>query len=238
MILEYALNLWPTVYPQPPATTDMWQHKTGMRQYDNSPIINSILDYLGENFSYKNIVDQFYDMAWNIETCQGVWLDIWGRKVGISRLVQVPSSDYFGFNGGIGQPFNSAPFYNGDVSGVAYWIEDAPYRLMILAKAFLNITDCTIPDINKMLKIMFNGRGRCFVSDLFNMQMVYEFYFTLAPWELSIMLYGQILPRPSGVKAFLIDNIDYGSGFFGFNGGVGQPFNSAPLYSGQIYNVT
>lgn len=39
----------------------------------------------------------FYDYVWNVDTAQGFGLDDWGKIVGVSRYLQVPETDYFGF---------------------------------------------------------------------------------------------------------------------------------------------
>ena len=214
----------------------MSQLPIGMRQYGSSPIINQIVDFLGQNFDYQHVLDDFYTMCWNIDTAKGVWLDIWGRKVGISRIVQVPSGNNFGFYNTGNQPFNQAPFFNGDNATLNYAIQDDPYRLLILAKAFLNITDCAIPNINRFLQIMFPGRGRFYVVNTFNMAMQYQCHFNLAAWELSILVNGFILPRPSGVKATLQIFIP-GNDSFGFYGSGDHPFNQAPFSSEVVYDV-
>lgn len=214
----------------------MSQYPIGMRQYGSSPVINQIVEFLGQNFDYHGIIDSFYDMCWNIDTAQGVWLDAWGRKVGVSRVVQVPSGDDFGFYGTGNQPFNQAPFFSGDNATLNYAIQDIPYRLLILAKAFLNITDCAIPNINKFLQILFPNRGKFYVVNTLNMTMQYQCYFSLAAWELAILINGFILPRPSGVKATLQIFIP-GNASFGFYGTGSQPFNQAPFSSEIIYNV-
>ena len=68
------------------------------------------------------------------------------------------------------------------------------------------------------------------------MTMQYQCYFSLAAWELAILINGFILPRPSGVKATLQIFIP-GNASFGFYGTGSQPFNQAPFSSEIIYNV-
>ena len=76
-------------------------------------------------------------------------------------------------------------------------LQDAPFKVLILAKAMANITDCSIPSINQLLRNLFSGRGRCYVNDLGNMQMRYTFEFYLEPWEVAVVKQSGVLPRPT-----------------------------------------
>jgi hypothetical protein len=184
-----------------------------MRQYDNSPIFQQILLNFANYLDSRFLNDNIYNECVDLDSCTGVWLDVWGRKVGIDRYMQVPSAaaDYFGFNNPAGnwKPFNEGVFFNGSTSSlsssntVAYAMSDEAYRLMILAKAFANIADCTAKTLNALLQIMFKGRGSCFVRDLQSMEIQYVFLFALEPWEISVLV-NNILPSPAGVKSSIV----------------------------------
>lgn len=173
-----------------------------MRQYDNSPIMQRILLNWSQCFDVSALNDEIYQSCMNIDTCTGIWLDIWGRKVGVDRVMQLPAqSDYFGFYNAANnwKTFGDGVFYNNSATQ-AYAMSDDAYRLMILAKAFANIADCTAKTLNALLQIMFAGRGSCFVRDLQNMEIQYVFLFALEPWEKSVLT-SSILPTPAGVKS-------------------------------------
>ncbi|PVJ38527.1 DUF2612 domain-containing protein, partial [Salmonella enterica subsp. enterica serovar Newport] len=42
-------------------------------------------------------------------------------------------------------------------------MSDEIYRRLILMKAMSNITDCSVPDINRMLRFMFGKNRRAYV---------------------------------------------------------------------------
>ena len=210
----------------------MSQYPIGMRQYGSSPIINQIVEFLGQNFDYQDVIDSFYDICWNIDTAQGFWLDVWGRKVGVSRVIRIPVDiNYVGFNPyfetlGFGQLYG---LLSDDQQN--YYLSDDNYRILILAKAFSNITDCSTPELNQLLKILFPGQ-LAYVSNLFSMVMVYVFAFTVTVAQRAIITGANVLPHPSGVATFaLFGNLFNTIGFnpYGMTFGYGTLFDANSL---------
>jgi len=201
-----------------------------MKQYDQSPRLTALLDNMRQYLTVP--VDDFYDIVWNIDTAQGFGLDIWGRIVGVERYISVPGDDYFGFQTGANdwEPFNQAPFYSGSPASNTYRLSDDAFRLLILTKAFANITETTAPKFNALLQILFAGRGRCYVNDLGDMQMRYTFEFALEPWEFVVITNGAVMPRPAGVKCQLLA---VAKPVFGFAemGEDASPFNVGTMLS-------
>lgn len=75
--------------------------RTIISQYANSPTICSIISSINEWIDPRADIQAFYDYVWNVETAQGLGLDIWGKIVGISRYVNVDADTaYFGFDSG------------------------------------------------------------------------------------------------------------------------------------------
>lgn len=176
-----------------------------MRQYDNSPIIQSIIGNWSDNFDTSALIDNFYNTCFNINTCTGIWLDLWGVKVDVPRGLQVPSTEVtFGFNesGNDWLPFNDGVFYNSDATQ-SYSLSDEAYRALILSKAAANITSCTAKSINDWLNKSYGTRGNCYCHDNNDMTGTYYFNFSLLPWEISILTKSDLLPRPAGVKITL-----------------------------------
>ena len=175
--------------------------KTLISQYANSPILFQLIENLNTYFDQTEIGDALYDMFWNIDTAQGVWLDVWGRVVGVSRIIPIASGNYFGFEeaGSSVEGFNQLPFYNGQALTSNYAVSDKVFLILILAKAFANISDGSIPSINQLLLNLFPGRGRCYVVEGANMTMTYTFEFALSQGEQAIIVNSGGLPRPSGV---------------------------------------
>lgn len=140
---------------------------TVISQYANSPVLTQIIQNFAEYFDQSTNFDAFFDMVWNIDTAQGWGLDVWGRILGISRILQVPSGDYFGFEEALpgSNPWEQQPFYAGQPATDSYALSDDAYRQLLLAKAAANICDGTIPAINQLLLNLFPGRGNCYVQE-------------------------------------------------------------------------
>lgn len=207
--------------------------RTIISQYANSPTICGLIDGFNQCIDPRANIQAFLDYVWNVQTAQGFGLDIWGKIVGInSRAVQVPADTrYLGFDTGADDtyPFNEGIFYDGEDNLDLYRLSDAAFRTAILVKAMSNISRCTAPAINAILRSLFAGRGECYVVDLGNMQMRYVFRFYLLPWEESIIDQMGILPRPAGVE--LLSRLVVTDYFFGFAemGGLATPFDDAPF---------
>jgi hypothetical protein len=189
-----------------------------MRQYASSPTIQALLNDFQQYFNAQAIFDEFYSIVWDIDSAQGFGLDIWGRIVGgenFNRYVKIPATADFGFqeSGNDWSGFGQNPFYTGAGSTNTYALSDSAFRLLILTKAFANISRMNAPTINKLLNILFAGRGRCYCLDLGSMRMQYTFEFPLQIWELTVLTNGLVLPRPAGVKAWLFNLNLPGFGF-------------------------
>lgn len=183
---------------------------TVLAQYANSPAITALVDYMNQWIDPTAALDQFYNVIWNVETAQGIGLDIWGTIVDIPRTIQlVPPDTYFGFETTVVSafyPFNSQPFYSGPLQGEQFTLSDDAYRVLIMTKALANISAFTAPSINALLRYLFAGRGSCYVLDLGGMQMQYVFNFALQPWESSVLQQAQLMPRPAGVGVTITVN--------------------------------
>lgn len=184
--------------------------RTVLSQYANSPILSELIQNLAAYFDPTADLDAFYSNIWDIDTAQGAGLDIWGRIVGIDRVLEVQASTYFGFSealpGSVG--FNQAPFYNGSQTTQNYALTDDAYRTLILAKAAANICDGSIPAINQVLLSLFPGRGNCYVQEG-NMAITYYFGFGLTDVEIAIVSSGLVLPKPAGVSFSVSVNPTY-----------------------------
>jgi hypothetical protein len=176
---------------------------TLISQYANSPRLFQLIDDINTYLDQTLNTDNFYSMLWDISTAQGVGLDIWGKIVGVNRVLPIIEGEFFGFEEAgnlVGGRFGTAPFYSGGSLTSNYALSDGSYRVLILAKAYSNISDGSIASINQTLLAIFPGRGKCYVIDNENMTMIYKFEFTLTPVEQSIVVNSGVLPRPSGVE--------------------------------------
>lgn len=185
---------------------DYW--RTILSQYANSEILTTIIGDLFECLDQTANFDAFFDLIWNVDTAQGYGLDVWGRIVGVSRVLQIPvATTYLGFEemgGAQVEGFNQAPFYAGDPVTNNYSLSDDAYRLLIFAKALANITDGSVASINRLLLSLFPNRGNCYVTDGLNMTITYTFAFSLTSVEFAIVSNSGVLPRPAGVSTTIV----------------------------------
>jgi len=64
-------------------------------QYGNSPIIDGLITSMSSALDQTALWDAFYDAIWNPSTAFGYGLDIWGRIVGVSRMIKIPEGIAF-----------------------------------------------------------------------------------------------------------------------------------------------
>lgn len=207
---------------------------TVISQYANSPIILALLASFDEWVDPQHDFDLFYRQVWDIDTAVGYGLDVWGRIVGVDRVLAVPvTPKFFGFWDGVGNyaPFNNGPFNSGGSFTQNYVLSDAAYRTLILIKAAANISDCSASSINSLMTALFGHRGRTYVSDLGSMQMSYNFEFYLQPFELTLLQTAGALPRPTGVQISINQTVT--TDLFGFReaGPTSLPFNQGVFSS-------
>jgi len=197
---------------------------TVLSQYADSPTLRLLIQAMSEYFDPAINLEAFYDRIWNIDTAQGYGLDLWGRILGVRRVLQVTSGSYFGLTGITGasnasgdsfggKAANSGhqPFYSGGPVTSNYALTDSAYRVLLLAKAAANISDGSVPSINAILQTLFvssvEGRiGNAYCTDGGNMTMTYTFAInpSLTSVEFSIISQSGVLPRSAGVLATVV----------------------------------
>lgn len=174
-------------------------------QYANSPVIVSLVDALGSTIDRQIDYNAFYRMVWNVETARGFGLDIWGRIVGVSRVLYIADGAFLGFIKATGsQSFADGIFYGGGVLTANYALTDEAYRRVILAKAAFNISDCSCASINAILRSLFPDNLNPHVRDNEDMTMTFVFGATLSAVDFAIVTQSGVLPRPVGV-AFTVE---------------------------------
>jgi hypothetical protein len=181
--------------------------QTIISQYANSPIINQLIDNFNDYVDPYINIDNFYNLLWEVDSAVGYGLDVWGRIVGVGRVLAVAQGKYLGFEEATNvsaDPYNQSPMYSGQTTTSNFALADDAYRTLIFAKALSNISDGSIPSINQILLNLFPGRGNCYVVDGSNMTMTYYFTFLLTPVESAIVSQSGILPKPVGVSATVV----------------------------------
>ena len=211
--------------------------RTVVSQYGNSPSIRALVDSWNDCIDPRINLDTFYAAWWDVSTAYGEGLDNWGRIVGVSRLLNIPNDeDYLGFvtsaNPYDWDTFNNGIFYTGYGATQTYLLPDDAYRVLILAKALANISATTTRGINRVLKQLFPGRGKCYVVDGLDMTMTYTFEFQLTVVEYAILVNSGVLPHPAGVE-YTVNVIPGLSLQFGFLGSDLQPFNVGTFFQSE-----
>ncbi|MFT8891794.1 MAG: DUF2612 domain-containing protein [Acetobacter papayae] len=176
--------------------------QTILSQYANSPALCGIIDAWNQALDPAALIDQWYALVWNVKTAQGYGLDVWGRIVGVSRVLSIESVDYLGWreaNDLTEEGFDQAPWYSGSDATSNYRLSDDGYRQLIYAKAFANISDGSVLSINTILTTLFVGQGDAYVRDNGDMTMTYVFRFVPTDVQVSIIQNSGVLPRPAGV---------------------------------------
>ena len=207
-IVSYVLSSGP---PAPLLQFDVMA--TLISQFANSPtllrLIQNMAAYIDQSQNFAN----FYNFVWNVDTAQGFGLDIWGKIVNVSRLLQIPiTARYVGFQDGTGpgtgtdvEPFSEkGSWYVPAAATQSYLLQDGPYRQLILTKALANIVNTTVPAFNKLLQNLFPGRGNPYVVTSGTMAMTFYFDFALTPIELAILQQSGAVPVPPGVSFTIV----------------------------------
>lgn len=184
--------------------------QTIISQFANSPAITKMIQNMNAYIDPRADIDNFYWFVWNVDTAQGFGLDIWGRIVDVSREL---------------------------LQNTAVANDDDAFRELIMLKALSNISESTSPAINQLLTNWMSGRGRCYVTDRGNMEMVYVFEFLLQPFEIAIIQQSGIFLRPAGVGGIIITSQFPVFGFSEAGTFTATPFGQAPFIAEDAINA-
>jgi hypothetical protein len=127
--------------------------------------LTEIIDRFNQAIDPGPAFELFYKNILNPDTAIGHGLDIWGRIVGVERVLKITPTGYFGFYEARNEPFGFGPFYNGPPATDNYVLGDETYRLLIFAKARANISNGSTADINDILMSLFPNRGNAYIQE-------------------------------------------------------------------------
>ena len=185
--------------------------QTILAQYSNSPTLLQLIENFNGYIDPTVNLDAFYDDMWNIYTANGYGLDVWGRIVGVTRVINVPTTvDFLGFEQAAPAPivpFDYGIFYNGSQAVTTnYNLTDDAFRTLILAKGLSNICNGSIPAMNQILINLFSGQGlgNVYVTDGLNMTMTITFTNAPSAVQLAIISQTGVFPRPCGVALTVV----------------------------------
>lgn len=207
--------------------------RTIISQFGQSTTLRALIESMNDSIDPRVDLDAFYTHFWNVDTATGEGLNVWGRIVGVSRLLRITTNDpIVGFDTGNvpydWQTMSHGRFArNGEGSGgQAFELNDDAYRILILTKALANISATDARSLNRLLHNLFPNRGRVYVRDLGQMRMQFVFNFALSPVERAIVSQSGVLPHPAGVLySVVIVPTAHLFGFRNVNPGSVLPFN-------------
>jgi len=210
--------------------------QTIISQYANSPILLSLLSDWTEAIDPAVNIDAFYKLIWNVDTAVGYGLDVWGRIVNVSRILSLPGGRKFGYVVSSGaqdwDPLNQQQFYSGVTTTENFILADDAFRILILAKALANISNCAIPTYNRLLMQLFPNRGNVYVHDTGNMLFEIIFTFILQPFEIAIIEQSGVFVGPTGVGFTYQIILPQTLGFEGA-GSTAEPYNQGIFFKGH-----
>lgn len=154
-------------------------------EYKTRPRLTSwLLWLLSEGLTYKNTVQEFLD-AFNLDTAEGVQLDIIGRIVGVDRLLSFHP-----------------------VSGDSPLMNDSTYRMVIKAKIIQNTWKGTLDELYEAWAVLFPEVRYFQIQDLQDMTYNVVIMGAFTPLERELIANGHIIPKPEGVRINLLTITD------------------------------
>ena len=154
-------------------------------EYKTRPRLTSwLLWLLSEGLTYKNTVQEFLD-AFNLDTAEGVQLDIIGRIVGVDRLLSFHP-----------------------VSGDSPLMNDSAYRMVIKAKIIQNTWKGTLDELYEAWAVLFPEVRYFQIQDLQDMTYNVVIMGAFTPLERELIANGYIIPKPEGVRINLLTITD------------------------------
>jgi hypothetical protein len=169
-----------------------------LQQFKNSPSMLSLLESLAKKMGIG--VEEIIQKCIDVDTAEGVWLDIIGIWVGAKRQISLTiiQTHDFGFDG---EGFRNFDTFGGTFDTkkktTGFLLTDPAFRIYIKMKAYANVSSCSITSINFMLSNLFAGRGNAWVKQTDTLEVTYNFDFELIPAERNLIM-NRYLPVPAG----------------------------------------
>lgn len=177
-------------------------------QYAHAPRMNAVGKILQDEIDATDQLEEIAGQVADVETAKGVFLDWWGKRIGIDRYIKV-KDDYVRF-------------------------DDDYFRFLLLYRAVCNVSDSTCATMNRMLSLLTSTR--VFVVDYQNMALNSVVIIgNITEIQAQILQTYGLLNRPAGVMTnFLIIYPD--EQIFGFEGSDLLPFDQGVFNPGRTIN--
>jgi hypothetical protein len=185
-------------------------------QYRNSPkLVNLISTFC--DIVQADLIDAANQLALEaaVNTASGVWLDRIGERVGLDRP-GVPSTEtkIFGFNGADDTvSFNQGRFASIGEDPNYIPVDDATYRIYLIARGGELLTDGSQPDLSRIAAAAY---GNATYLDEQNMATTIILS-GVADEVVIVAAQIGLLPKPAGVSITAIE-ITHPEGAYGFEG--------------------
>ncbi len=170
-------------------------------QYQNAKNIKSILQ--SKQNWYDTNQTQFwtdwYTNVFNLATANSFGLSVWSIILG-QPIVFNNAADPSKIPWGFGTPnvnFTQGNFAGG--AGGSYVLPMAAARILLQLRAFQLVSSGTVPEVNRMLAVVFKDYGAAWLIDNHDMTQTYMFNFPLTADMVYIFNNIDVLPRPAGV---------------------------------------
>lgn len=195
-------------------TLTFFTPNTVQSQYAASPNILALIESLKKNLP-DNDIQLFFEKIFNIQTAEGIGLDIWGIILGVGREIKVEVTEGFGFIGSKLAPFNQAPFMSKGLTDI-YTMTDQAYREMLLIKALANISAADLSTLNALLAQLFTGNEVYVIEQgIMQLRFIFEFYPT--PYQRALFNIPGVLTSGAGVGVEWLSVPKKTFGFVGSN---------------------
>lgn len=162
--------------------------KSILWQYDKAKNLRSLIEQK-QAWYKKSVTDfimDFFNNIFNIRTANDFGLTIWGKILNFNRQV-VNKND-----------------------GSIINLSTEQYRFLLLGQVLKFKMSCTVPEINRYLRLIFNDTGNCcYVIDNNDMTIQYKIEAPLTEEIQTLVDNVDFLPRPAGVLIGLSQSLIY-----------------------------
>lgn len=173
-------------------------------QYQNATSLQSLVqqkqDWYSEN--QEDFWGDWVTNVFNLRTANDFGLSVWSIILSQPTYINNAPSPNTKVAWGFGSPHVN--FTRGNFStstGVTYRLPTEYARIILQLRYFQLVSSGTVPEINRMLKYVFEPFGPAYLVDNHDMTQTYVFGFTL-PSDLRLALNDfDVLPRPAGVSS-------------------------------------
>lgn len=188
----------------PSSTTDAIQS-----QYSHAARIRNTAELMRNQIDATQELVNLQSMVADMQTAQGVFMDWWGQRVGVDRLMQV--------------------------NGEFYRFDDDYFRFLLFYRAQCNLANSTAATMNNMLSQLTSTRTFVIDYQMMNISSV-VIIGAISDLQAQILATYGLLNRPAGVLAnYLIIYPD--EKIFGFEGSDLEPFDQGVFNPGRTVEI-